>query len=483
MADILLLHPKEPMGRIHGKIPPLGMEGIASFLESAGYAAELVDFQISSSSPREVLDKYQPRIVGIGGTSHTRHESFNLAKTVKSHNPAITVIYGGVHASFTAEDTLSHIPEIDIIVRGEGEYPTLLLARSLLNKQVTLDKIDGISFRENGNIVHNQPSERIVDLDSLPLLKRDPDEFSKYDLELDFLGLPATAVVTSRGCNAHCSFCAASALFGKGVIYRSASNVVDEIELLLSDFGVRGIKFFDSTFTSKPSHVQAICDEIRARNLVFPWECEIRAEGITKGLLKTMKNAGCYYVDMGVESAVPHVIKAMKKRINNNQVTDVLRWCKELGIKTKVFFTFGHIGETFDDALETVNFIKDHRKNITVLGAGSGIRIYPGTPVEDYARQTGCLGEEFTWTASYSDNNALKLARDPFIPLLIQSQMGWDELKRITSLLTVEKLRRYSNPFELFRFLRTQISQGNFTRLWGIFTNFLTSGMVRTAKR
>ena len=96
-------------------------------------------------------------------------------------------------------------------------------------------------------------------------------------------------------------------MFGTQLTFRSPANVVDEIEILLKEYNYQGIKFFDSTLTLHRSHVEALCAEIQRRKLKFPWECEIRVNGMSRDLLQRMREAGCYYVDFGVESASPYV--------------------------------------------------------------------------------------------------------------------------------------------------------------------------------
>ena len=412
MSDVLLLHPAE-QGITFGGMPPLGMAWIISFLQSKGISAELIDLQVTDQNIESLLQTHKPRLVGIGGTSHTRFESFAVARRVKAYDPDIKILYGGSHATFTAEDTLFHLPEIDIIVRGEGEQTTFNIVSKVLREDFNFTDIHGISYRKNGTIIHNPEVQRISDLDTLPFPYRDPKAIQRYNLQLDFLNVPAASVISSRGCPVNCSFCSASAMFGTKLTLRSAINVVDEIEILLKEYHYQGVKFFDSTLTLNRDHIEAICTEIQKRNLKFPWECEIRANGITRDLLCTMRDAGCYYVDFGVESASPSVIKAMHKGITLDQVENVFRWTKELGILTKVFFTFGHIGETLADAKATVEFMERNSKYISVAATGIGVRIYPGTEVEHYARLSNHLKSDFSWSTSFIDPNVESLGNDP----------------------------------------------------------------------
>lgn len=456
LSDILLLHPSE-RETTFGSMPPLGMAWITSYLLLKGFSSTLVDLQASDTSVESLLQAHSPRIVGIGGTSHTRFESFALAHRVKIYDPSISVLYGGSHATFTADDTLSHIPDIDIIVRGEGERTTSLVAERILHGKSDLCDIDGISFRKNGDIVHTQESKRIQDLDILPFPYRDLEAKKKYNLLLDFLHVPAASIISSRGCPVNCSFCSASAMFGTQLTFRSARNVVDEIEILLKDYGYQGIKFFDSTLTLSSNHVEALCAEIQRRNLKFPWECEIRVNGMSRDLLRTMRDAGCYYVDLGVESASPSVLKTIHKGITLEQVQNVFQWTKDLGLYTKVFFTFGHISETLLDAYNTIEFMERYAPYMSVVATGIGIRIYPGTEVERYAQTTSFKKNGFSWTIPFIDQNVESLGNDPLVPVLIQSQFGWREFRKIEFRLVLFWLR---NPNAALTALWTQMKLG-----------------------
>ncbi len=475
MSDVLLLHPAE-QGITFGSMPPLGMAWITSFLQSKGISATLFDLQVTEKSIESLLQVHNPSLVGIGGTSHTRFESFAIARRVKAYNPDIQILYGGSHATFTAEDTLAHIPEIDIIVRGEGEQTTYNVASKVLTGDLDFSDIRGISYRKDRSIVQNPEVHRIINLDILPFPYRDPQAIQRYNLQLDFLNIPAASVMSSRGCPVNCSFCSASAMFGTQLTLRSASNVIDEIEMLMKEYHYQGVKFFDSTLTLNKNHVEAICAEIKKRNLIFPWECEIRVNGMTHDLLHTMKNAGCYYVDFGVESASPSVIKAMHKGITLEQIENVFRWTKELEIFTKVFFTFGHIGETLADAQHTVEFMEKNAKYITVAATGIGVRIYPGTEVEQYARSSNYLKSNFSWSSAFIDQNVESLGNDPLVPILIQPQFGWREFRKIEFRLARFWLR---NPHAALSVIWSQIKLGRSRALLRLVQRFIEIHILR----
>lgn len=119
--DVLLTYPKEKVNAFYNMIP-LGLANIAGLLEQNNFTIKIVDFNFYKGDFRRDLKKWNPKIIGIGGTTATRKGSFLTAKLTKKVLPDVPIVYGGVHATFTAKDTLKNVAEIDYIVRGEGEF-------------------------------------------------------------------------------------------------------------------------------------------------------------------------------------------------------------------------------------------------------------------------------------------------------------------------------------------------------------------------
>ncbi len=268
MIDVLLVNPKEK-GIPFERIPPLGLAWIGAVLEREGFSVKVLDFEVVDGKLEDYLKKYEPKFLGISGTTHSRFESFNLAKRAKEFNKEIITIYGGVHASFTAVCTLKSIKEIDFVVRGEGEETLSELVKTFQGNRSRLEKILGISYRQDGEIIENQPRPRILDLDSLPPPAWHLLDMSRYALNLDYVNKKGIAVITSRGCTMRCTFCSASAMYRHYVTYHSANYIMDEIENLLRRYNYEGIRFFDATLTLSREHIESICNEIRKRNLSF----------------------------------------------------------------------------------------------------------------------------------------------------------------------------------------------------------------------
>ena len=391
--DILLAYPSERKC-FFSPMPPLGLASIAAVAEEHGYTVKIVDFQYYNGDFRTDLLRWNPKIIGIGGTTPTRMESFRIARMSKEMLPEVPVVYGGPHATFTVDDTLNNISAIDFIVQGEGEYSFLKLCHKFAGRRdVDLATVRGLAFR-SGDGITAIPPERINDLNALPMPARHLFEH-EYSMSIDFLGLEADFLMTSRGCPVTCTFCSASRMFPGGVRLRSIDLVKKELDILLSRKPIKALKIFDSTFTADRNHVREFCEMIKPYGLF--WECELRVDTVDFDLLQMMKHAGCFLVDIGMETSNEQLLKGIAKKISVAQVDNVLRWCRELDIKTKLFFIFGHLGETRRECSNDLAYIRKHRKEIRVFANSMGMHVYPGTSLEKKMKSSGMFPPGFSW--------------------------------------------------------------------------------------
>jgi radical SAM superfamily enzyme YgiQ (UPF0313 family) len=452
--NILAVYPERIGQRVFDRMPPLGMAWIAAVIRDAGYTVRLVDEQVERADIGALAAELEPALILIGGTSHSRFDAFDRATRAKAAHPPATIVYGGPHASFTAKSILTHISQIDIIAQGEGEFTTLDLIRwkEAGGDQRELSRVPGISYRDGSMVMSTGWRPFNHNLDQLPPPARDLLLIDRYEMTLEYLKLPLPALhlITARGCPFACSFCSASKMFGRTYAVRSPSLVVDEIEELVEKYGIRGIKIFDSTFTINRTHVLGFCDELERRGLVMPWECEVRVGTVDRKMLERMREAGCYYIDIGIESGDQTVLDDMHKGILLEDAEKLLHWCAELGIRAKAFFTVGHIGETYEAALKPLAFIRKTRQHISLIGYNPGIRVYPGTLVEEYARDQDLLPKDFEWSKHYENRDYLKIYRPvDNIPLLLQPEMSIAELRRLRQRYILSRL--LSPGFILFK--------------------------------
>ncbi len=471
---VLLVTP--PLGRSQvGKVPmpPLGLAMLAAVLLEDGHHVEILDciaHGIDYPQLERRLAERKPDIVGVTGTTWTRYEQFRTARASKRALPDVPVVLGGPHVTFTARQMLERIPEVDFVVKGEGEVAFRQLVASL-GDPAAIDAVPQLACRRGRDVVETSEAAFIDDLDALPEPARHLLDIPAYRQTL--FGRKATTVMTSRGCPVFCSFCSTSVMWGPRHRRRSPVKVADEIEGLMGRYGLGAIWFFDDTLTLNRNHIIGILDEIERRRLEFAWYCEIRANTVTRDLLKRMRALGCRYVSFGVESASPRIMKSIHKGITLPQVRNVLDWCSELDIYTKVFFILGLPEETFDDGMETVKFIREVRPKIGDVALAAGCSIMPGTEVERYAKTRGLMAPDFDWTAEvYYPENRMN-NRPISVPTLFQPQLSLTDLNRL-------KFEYYGTGAVNWRNLKARLSAirspadlWNLVRLGRVFLGYL----------
>ncbi|MHB8055088.1 MAG: B12-binding domain-containing radical SAM protein, partial [Candidatus Aminicenantales bacterium] len=199
------------------------------------------------------------------------------------------------------------------------------------------------------------------------------------------------------GCPFNCSFCATPINWGRHVRMRSPENVVREIELLKERYGIEAVFFFDDTFNASPKRADAICDLMIARGLGVHFMCDVRLDIMSRELLEKMKKAGLFYLSYGLEAGSDRVRREIVgKQIEMADFHRLTNWCIELGIVANVFMIFSHPTETWEEAQATIGLIEQYRGRIETSVAI--LHVYPGTPLEKLARDTGVLPPGFTWT-------------------------------------------------------------------------------------
>ena len=418
-------------------MPPLGILSIAAVLEKEKFDIEVVPADILNLSwpdIRRKIESDKPDIVGVTSTTENRFQSFRLIKIAKKAYPRALTILGGPHASMAAEDCLVHIPELDLIVKGEGEITMLELCRALEKngEPELLESIPGLVLRKEGRIIATPPRPPVRDLDSLPFPAFHLIPFEKYNFTVEVPGhgrLKAVNIMTGRGCPFDCNFCATPINWGRAVRTRSPENVIREIENHIREYDARVIFFYDDTFNVSQKRVEELCDLMTRRKLNIFWRAEVRLDLLSKPLLARMKEAGLFHVSFGIEAGSERVRnEIIHKKIELEDFHNVVRWCHELGIIPNVFFIFSHPTETWEEARETVRIIERYKNSIE--GTIAVLHVYPGTPLEKTAVETGALPKDFTWTKKdHSRVITLPLAQGD-VPLFLD-KLTWAQVSEL----------------------------------------------------
>ena len=454
-------------------MPPLGLACVAGVLEKDGHDVAILDCVLEGIDERALerqVAARRPDIVGITGTTWTRYEQFRAARASKRALAGVPVVLGGPHVTFTGRNVIEKIPEVDFVVRGEGELPMRDLVRGY-DDPARIGTIPGLVFRDrNGQTIENPIGAFIKDLDTIPEPARHLLDIPAY--RQTFFGKQATTVMTSRGCPVFCSFCSTSVMWGRTYRRMSPARVVQEVGGVLDRFNLEAIWFFDDTLTLNRDHIVGMLDEMERHHLTFTWYCEVRVNTVDYDLLKRMHSLGCRFVSFGVESGSPRVIKRIHKGITLPQVQNVLDWCVDLGIYTKVFFMLGLPEETFEDGMMTVDYIKRVRSKINQVALSAGCSIMPGTEVERFAIERGLMAKDFDWTAEvYYPENRMN-NRPVSVPTLFQPQLGLAELNRLKFEYYGAGAVNWPNIRSRLRVMRRPGDVWNLLRLLGIFLRY-----------
>ncbi|WP_148689086.1 B12-binding domain-containing radical SAM protein [Methanopyrus sp. SNP6] len=396
MIDVLLINPPDVTTKYQRFLgitaPPLGLAYIAAVLEEAGYTVKILDcppLDMSFEDLRRAVRKLRPRIVSIMATTPIIHQAYQAAKIVKEELEDAIVCLGGYHPTFMDIECLKECPYVDVVVRREGEFTLLDLAKVFIDGVKTLSEVLGITYREEDDIVRAPDRPLIRDLDALPFPARHLLPMDKYT----FFGAKTTAttMVSSRGCPVGCDFCASSAMHGHKLRMHSAERVVSEMAHVHENYGSNIIAFVDDTFTYDRRRVEEICRLIVESGLDVTWGCAARVDTIDRELLELMREAGCSVLFFGVESGSQEVLDNVGKGFTVEQTKKAFQLCREFGIVTVASAVIGLPGETHRSARQTIKFLKEIDPDYAVVSVATP---YPGTKFYKEAVEKGLIEEE-----------------------------------------------------------------------------------------
>ncbi|OGD52699.1 hypothetical protein A3K80_04360, partial [Candidatus Bathyarchaeota archaeon RBG_13_38_9] len=358
---VVFIQPKYVGHILH---PPLGLGYIASFLQrEGGHVVEIIDANLGLSHAQIIdrIDRLKPDLIGITVMTSTFVETKRLAHEIKQRVNA-PIVLGGVHVTalpeFCMQDTTA-----DFCVYGEGELTMRKLASSL-ESGISINKVNGLVHREGNKIVVNPPRALIKDLNYLPFPAWSlmaPKKYSIAPVLASSDSAPVAPILTTRGCPFQCTYCASNIIWQCKLRFRSCTNVVDEIEHLVKDFGVRHIHFSDDNFTFSDKHVVDVCNEIINRNVDITWSCPngVRVDSLNDTLLRKMRHAGCTTLGFGIESGSQKVLNNVNKRLDLSIVSKAIKRAKKYNITTFGFFVLGLPGETRETLERTIKFSKN----------------------------------------------------------------------------------------------------------------------------
>lgn len=387
---ILLTYPYCLEDRIHAEnveSMPIGIYYVAALLKEKKFDVEIINWQKLGRSPEEikaVLIEKSPDVIGFSILQANRRGGVEIAKVAKRVNPDVKIVFGGITPTFLWRHFLTNFPEIDCIVRGEGEYTFLKLIQCYeKNGSESIGGIPGIAFRKNGIPVKTGDSEPVRDLDELP----NPAKYYTFN-----------HLALTRGCPGNCTFCGSPGFWGQKVRFHSTGYFVDQLEVQYR----RGITFFfvsDDTFTFNKERVIEICQQIIVRGLKIIWFAISRVNFITEEVVYWMRKAGCIQISFGVESGSPAIRNILNKKTTNEQIKNAFRITLSYGILPRAYIIFGSPGETGKTIQESIDLINEIKPLVVIFHV---LVVFPGTALYRDFKEKFNLSDDF-WLKPIED--------------------------------------------------------------------------------
>ncbi len=445
----------------------LGVAYIQAYLKKKGIESHqfVPEERMGIEECAERIVDLDPSLVGFTIYDYNYYLVKLISNNIKMKRRDLPILAGGPSATFSDVLILEDNQFIDICVRGEGEEAVYEIVSDYFDNGSfkNLDKIRGITFRRNGIIIRN--SDR-------PLI-RDPE---RKEAELDILPSPflegilkgdeGTGILTSRGCTFKCTYCNFTAMSRNRIRYHSVKRVISELRvinesLIKKDPKDRVVTIYDDAFTLNVERAKEICKRIAEEKFCFNLTCETRVDRLDDELLELMKEAGFKRLSFGLESAVPEVLRNVKKvgvatspdyREEKEFIEKVQRYVKktkELNMTPTVSIILGLPGEKLRDGIRTVKFVE-------ALGvdfyAHNFLQIFSGTELFETHRKYGIEIKKGPTLLPFDTYYSYDLSKVPFG----KKSTVQDEIdKSISTIIGImvnskENIKRSSNLYSDF---------------------------------
>lgn len=363
---------------------PLGILSVSAYLEQNGFDNSVYDstFSTFENLCRHILDE-TPDMIGVYTNLMTRVNVIRIIRFIRSREELnrTRIVLGGPEVRQHAEPLLK--VGADVIVIGEGEETMLEVVGEFERSSPELSAIKGICWKNShGEIVKNPERELLKDINQLPFPNRKKVDLQKYfDAWKKAHGASSVSVSTMRGCPYTCKWCS-RAVYGLSYRRRNPSLVADEIEHLQKNYTFDSIWFVDDVFTISHKWLKDFAEVVQQRNLKIRYEIISRSDRLSEEILDLLAQSGCFRIWIGAESGSQKVIDAMDRRVDVNNVREMIQLTRKKGMEAGTFIMLGYPGETEADIKETVKHLiaaNPHHFTITLAYPIRGTGLFEET--------------------------------------------------------------------------------------------------------
>lgn len=408
MTDIILISPSnDKLGVFYKFVPrsvPLGIGILAGYLRKFDMKAQIADEEVLVLDDDYLREKIKEMngnpIFGISAMTTNIAKSYQIAKRIKAIDSNAFVLMGGIHPTVAPEEVLRS-PDVDFLIKGEGEDPLLDLVREIkkgfsqnsASPREALDyealkEISRIAFKmPDGEVFQNTAKYQPFDVNLLPAFPYDLFDSDNYDLGF---------ILTSRGCPFNCIFCSQKAITRRRYRARANDEVIRELEYLILEKGQKNITFFDDFFTGDKKRVFELCKMVRERGLheKCSFGVQTRGDSLNPEILEEMKRSGFDSIMIGFEVSSNELMKTIKKGETVEDNIKAIILGKEHGFSVEATFIFGFPKEGYDDRIRALQIAKDTKVDRARFNIATP---YPGTELYEIALAEGRLHIENGW--------------------------------------------------------------------------------------
>ena len=398
-------------------LPPLGLGYLGAVLENAGIEVKIVDCLLEGWKERvdiaenlmrvglslnrieEIIRDYSPDIVGVNNLftrqRENAHQIYALARKV---NSSIITVAGGAHPTVMPELVLAD-KNVDYVVLGEGDS-TIIDLVDFIEGRKEVSALDGVGYKDNGQIKIIPKTKFIEDLDKLPFPARHLLNMEGY------FGLKHShgtrrkkrfsPIITSRGCPAKCSFCSAYKVWGRKFRQRSPENVIAEMKEIKEKYGIEEIMFEDDNTTLNVKRAEKLFDLMIEEKLNFVWDTPngVAAFALNEGLIDKIKTSGCYQLNLALESGNQQVLdNIIKKPLKLEKTKQLIKYARKIGLDINIFLIIGMPGETKEQMWDSFRLAEELEIYSPFISIATP---YPGSELYDMCREAKYISDDFS---------------------------------------------------------------------------------------
>lgn len=340
---------------------PIGINLLSTIINTdSDYTSEVISFPnllAEKKVPNNILlekdyttiVKYilnmQPKIVSFYTLGTSFFISLTIAKNIKKLNKNIKIILAGPHVSLCSEETLKTFDFIDMIAVGEGEQHIISIL-DYFNGKEEISNIKGICYRKSNEVLCNEPSPLLQDLDLLPMP------------ELKDKGLLRINIESGRGCPYNCTFCCTKTFWKRKVRLKSTNRIIDEIEYYMNQYHIRKFDFTHDLFTANKKYILEVCNKIIDMKIDIEWTCSARADTIDEEIISFMGKAGCKKILLGIETGSQRMQKVINKNLDMSEVKKTIRVIQKYNIGMQINFIYGLPTEEEADLRKSLDVLR-----------------------------------------------------------------------------------------------------------------------------